>query len=170
MKQTVFQLIGLVILTQVGLAHSLESGMGLMCEGGFAHSDDRDGTIVSMSGVALYLNGSIDYLHWNSVTVDDQDALRGYLGIGGGPMLQIQVGYGTDEVLSGRLKTTWSIQQLVRPSAGFRSGYPTSGSRSWLGFDSPDGWLTRGLTVTAFAEFLERGEWLGGVQIGLLIW
>lgn len=158
------------VLAQTGIAHSLEPFIGWTCEGGILCEDDHNGGSVSMSGVALYLNGSLDYMRWDSRKQDDRDEFRGYLGVGIGPIAQLQAGYGTDETLSARLKTTWSIRQLVRKTTGFRSGFPGSESESWLGFHSPDGWLTRGFTIGGFAEYREGGEWLGGVQLGLLIW
>ena len=143
-----------------------EPYMGIGCEAGVAFSEDQEITVLSLSGVLTIFNGAIDYVDPWSDNADRGSAFRGYLGLGFGPTIQLQAGYGTDDVLSGKLKTTWRFRELRKRKPGF--GY--AGGDSWLGFSSPDGWLTRGGTVTAFSEYREDDELSLGVQLGIMIW
>jgi hypothetical protein len=165
-KQSTSVLLAACLVASVALGGGEEKAMGIALEAGIAGSQDTGSSVLSLSGVLIFLNGSIDYVDPWSSDADRESAFRGYLGLGIGPLIQLQAGYGTDDVLSGRLKTTWTFRELKKGNPGF--GY--AGGDSWLGFSSPDGWLTRGGTVTVFAEYREDDELSAGIQFGMMIW
>ena len=140
----------------VASADSFMPYVGWLAEVGPSFGN-TDGIIVSTSAEVLLFNASLVYQRFDSET--DDDALRGYLGLGFGPLVQLQLGLGEDGP-SGRLKTTLSVNRLL-DGGSWKYGYPY--------FDNYGRkWFSRGLTLSAYFE-VDEDDVTGGVQLGVLI-
>ncbi|MEI6809063.1 MAG: hypothetical protein WCN95_10100 [bacterium] len=143
MYKKIYLITALVFLSAgVAPAHSITDAITWTAEAGPVYGDDI-GIDISTSGTIVFFNGSIDYTSWKSDT--KHDILRGYVGVGAGPEIQLQLGFGEGGP-SVRVKTTIT---------GSPVEYPTQ-------------WFMRGFTLTAFCE-ADKDKVTGGLQLGIAI-
>jgi hypothetical protein len=123
---------------------------------GVSFNDETIGVSASITATALFINGTVEYTWWDAA--DMNEAVRGYAGLGLGPMLQIQLGIG-EEGARCRFQTIISLKRICEGEGLW--GYPK--------FENDD-LFDRGAVLSAFCEIDEDGEVYGGVQLGFLIY
>ena len=125
-------------------ADSLEIMVGTTLTVGPAFSDEgENGTNVSLHGTLALFNGAIDYY-----SIDDADAVRGYVGLGLGPLFAIQYGFGEGDD-SIKASTTFPLDFSKGPV------FPNGDMPRW------------DVMIKIYGDFY-HDETISGINIGLL--